>query len=53
MGITYEEATSQLHQWTDNPSLLQHARAVELAMRAAAALMARAKPTTNNGASPA
>ncbi len=36
MAITYEEARSRLLDWTENPSLRQHARSVELAMRAAA-----------------
>lgn len=35
MGITYDEARAQLEAWTDNPSLLKHARAVEVVMRAA------------------
>jgi predicted hydrolase (HD superfamily) len=37
MNLTYEEANSQLHAWTTNPSLLNHARAVEAVMRRAAA----------------
>jgi len=37
MTITYDQARQQLHAWTTNPSLLGHARAVEVVMRAAAA----------------
>jgi len=37
MTLTREEALTQLHAWTENPSLLSHARAVEVVMRAAAA----------------
>jgi predicted hydrolase (HD superfamily) len=37
MPITRQEALDQLHAWTTNPSLLGHARAVEIVMRAAAA----------------
>jgi predicted hydrolase (HD superfamily) len=37
MPLTREEALEQLRAWTSNPSLLNHARAVEIAMRAAAA----------------
>lgn len=37
MPITREQAEQQLHAWTTNPSLLGHARAVEVVMRAAAA----------------
>ena len=36
MTLTYDRATEQLHAWTTNPSLLNHARAVEIVMRAAA-----------------
>lgn len=36
MGVTYEEAERLLHEWTTNPSLLGHARAVEAVMRLAA-----------------
>lgn len=36
MNITYEQANEKLREWTQSPSLLQHARAVELAMRKAA-----------------
>jgi predicted hydrolase (HD superfamily) len=35
MAISREEAWRQLTEWTTNPSLLKHARAVEVAMRAA------------------
>ena len=34
--ITYEQAQAQLHAWTKTDSLLKHARAVEIVMRAAA-----------------
>jgi predicted hydrolase (HD superfamily) len=37
MPITRDQALTQLHSWTSNPSLLGHARAVEIVMRAAAA----------------
>ena len=37
MSITYEQAQDQLHSWTKTDSLLKHARAVEIVMRAAAA----------------
>ena len=37
MPITREQALQQLHAWTTNPSLLGHARSVEIVMRAAAA----------------
>jgi predicted hydrolase (HD superfamily) len=37
MPITRQQALDQLHAWTTNPSLLGHARAVEIVMRAAAA----------------
>jgi len=37
MSITRDQALEQLHAWTANPSLLGHARAVEIVMRAAAA----------------
>ena len=36
MAITYQQATDQLHAWTKTESLLKHARAVEVVMRAAA-----------------
>ena len=36
MTMTRERALEQLHAWTTNPSLLGHARAVEIVMRAAA-----------------
>ena len=34
--MTYDEALEQLRAWTTNPSLLNHARAVEVVMRRAA-----------------
>lgn len=37
MPLSRDEALEQLHAWTENPSLLAHARAVEILMRAAAA----------------
>jgi predicted hydrolase (HD superfamily) len=37
MPLTRQQALDQLHAWTTNPSLLGHARAVEIVMRAAAA----------------
>jgi predicted hydrolase (HD superfamily) len=37
MPITYQQAVEHLRAWTRTPSLLTHARAVELVMRAAAA----------------
>ena len=37
MSLTREAALAQLNEWTTNPSLLTHARAVEIVMRAAAA----------------
>ena len=37
MPLTYQQATDQLHAWTKTESLLKHARAVEIVMRAAAA----------------
>ncbi len=37
MNLTYEQASQQLHAWTSTPSLLNHARAVEVVMRRAAA----------------
>ncbi len=37
MNLTREEAEKQLHDWTANPSLVNHARAVEAVMRQAAA----------------
>ena len=36
MAITYEQAVAKLHEWTENPALRNHARAVEAAMRRAA-----------------
>ncbi len=36
MSLTRDQALQQLHVWTTNPSLLGHARAVEIVMRAAA-----------------
>lgn len=36
MSLSYERAREQLDAWTTNPSLLTHARAVELVMRQAA-----------------
>jgi predicted hydrolase (HD superfamily) len=36
MSLTREQALQQLRAWTTNPSLLNHARAVEIVMRAAA-----------------
>ncbi len=36
MPVTRERATALLHDWTKTPSLLAHARAVEIVMRAAA-----------------
>lgn len=36
MFITRDQALTHLHAWTSNPSLLTHARAVEIVMRAAA-----------------
>lgn len=36
MGVTYDEAVRQLHEWTRSPALVNHARAVEAAMRQAA-----------------
>ena len=36
MTLTRQEALKQLHAWTTNPSLLGHARAVEIVMQAAA-----------------
>lgn len=36
MSLTYEQAFEQLRAWTTNPSLLNHARAVEIVMRQAA-----------------
>ncbi len=36
MPISYQLAQEQLLAWTDNPSLVKHARAVEVTMRAAA-----------------
>jgi predicted hydrolase (HD superfamily) len=37
MSLTRQRAIEQLEAWTTNPSLLTHARAVEVVMRAAAA----------------
>jgi len=36
MSLTRDQAAQQLHAWTSNPSLLAHARAVEVVMRRAA-----------------
>ena len=36
MNLTRQEALEQLNAWTTNPSLLKHARAVEIVMREAA-----------------
>ena len=36
MALTHEQAVEQLQAWTTNPSLLTHARSVEIVMRAAA-----------------
>ncbi len=36
MAITYEQALEKLHEWTGSQALLNHARAVEAAMRKAA-----------------
>src|SRR5208283_756727 len=36
MTITRDQALQQLQAWTKNPSLLGHARSVEIVMRAAA-----------------
>jgi predicted hydrolase (HD superfamily) len=36
MALTHDQARQQLEAWTTNPSLLGHARAVEIVMRAAA-----------------
>lgn len=37
MSLTFDQALQQLQAWTRTPSLLNHARAVEVLMRAAAA----------------
>jgi predicted hydrolase (HD superfamily) len=37
MPITRERALEQVREWTKNPSLITHARSVEIVMRAAAA----------------
>ena len=37
MSLTRDQALQQLQSWTTNPSLLGHARAVEIVMRASAA----------------
>jgi len=37
MSLTREQALEQLQAWTSNPSLLKHARAVEVVMQQAAA----------------
>lgn len=37
MALTRDQALRQLHAWMENPSLLGHARAVEIVMRASAA----------------
>ncbi|MGI6418409.1 MAG: HD domain-containing protein [Thermoguttaceae bacterium] len=38
MTLTRQQALAHLEAWTDDPSLRKHARAVEIAMRAAAAV---------------
>lgn len=35
MSVSYEDAVQKLQEWTSSPSLLNHARAVEAAMRRA------------------
>ena len=42
MPLTREQALQQLHAWTTTPSLLGHARAVEIVMRAAAVIYGNA-----------
>ena len=37
MPLTHDQALQQLQAWTINPSLLIHARSLEIVMRAAAA----------------
>jgi predicted hydrolase (HD superfamily) len=37
MALSYQQARDQLAAWTRNPSLVNHARAVEIVMRRAAA----------------
>ncbi len=37
MNLTRQDALQKLNAWTENPSLLKHARAVEVVMRQAAA----------------
>ena len=32
MNLTYERASQQLREWTSTPSLLNHARAVEVGL---------------------
>ena len=36
MPLTHDQALQQLRAWTTSPSLLGHARAVEIVMRATA-----------------
>ncbi len=36
MPVTYEQASEKLHEWTSNPALILHAKAVEAAMRRSA-----------------
>jgi len=36
MPISYEDAVAKVHEWTDNPALVNHARGVEASMRRAA-----------------
>src|SRR5262245_49874100 len=36
MSLTREQALAQVQAWTKNPSLITHARSVEIVMRAAA-----------------
>ena len=44
MHLSYERAREQLHAWTTNPSLLNHARVVETVMRQAALRVAGGGP---------
>ena len=41
MALTRDAALAQLRAWTDDPSLLKHARTVEITMRAAARVYGR------------
>jgi predicted hydrolase (HD superfamily) len=45
MPLSHEQALQQLHAWTTNPSLLGHARAVEIVMRASATKYGNAADT--------